>query len=191
MRPSGRPDRPGRAEGPPLPSAGASPPGFGLGVEIACRGHDTFFLTKEWEFTAVAFLCNDDRDPSTDDGDSSTVRRESMLYEDEGGRWRSVEVRHRPLSGPAERRENGSSMPSFTYSRTWRCLTSVGGLPSQGRCSAPPVRPRLRRSSRSAPPGTEAVRCSGVHSRRRIFSGSYGCGFELGVVLHPVVRMLG
>jgi hypothetical protein len=38
------------------------PPGPGRD-RSACRGYDTFFLTREWELTAAAFLCNDDRDP--------------------------------------------------------------------------------------------------------------------------------
>jgi len=42
---------------------------------------NTFSLVQNWEFTLAAFLYNDDSDPSTDDGYSSTFYGKYMFYE--------------------------------------------------------------------------------------------------------------
>lgn len=42
---------------------------------------NTFSLVKSWEFTVAAFLYNDDSDPTTDDGYSSTFYGKYMFYE--------------------------------------------------------------------------------------------------------------
>ena len=60
---------------------------------------NTFSLLPRWEFTAAAYVFNDDRNPSTDDGYSTSLYAKYMFYENEaktGGFAVKVGNRTRP-----------------------------------------------------------------------------------------------